>query len=568
MCREELELAEDLGKEIILAILRDLKIEDSRLARYSDRQFVDLSSFPQDHIEALTWKEQDYRISFNVDALSKIKARLDALGIARRGFSSAPKNAESSKVGCRIFISHSARDNIYALAFRNWLVANGWAVDDIFVDLDNIGAGERWRETLRRASAACEVIVMLASPNSMSSVECQKELELADLLGKEIILAILRDLTPEDALLARYGDRPIVDLSSFPQDHIEALTWKEQDYRIGFNVEALSRIKARLQEVGIANDSFSWPARGGGQPAPYPGLSAFTEDDAGIFFGREAEIMAGMTEIRRMRQRRSPRALVIQAPSGAGKSSFLRAGLWPRLSRDPDFAALAILRPAQGILTGPDGLGRKLAIWFERHGKSRSPRDIVAAITGDGAEAAFASLIAEATEIAAMLRRSATPDARAPAALLAIDQAEELFNAEDEAESRRFLDLLASVLRDPPAAVDPYALITIRANSVEKSFAAMAGAGVGTAAAPRSHPAIAKRLPRRDREACGGLFAARQASQHRAGACRRPGRRHRGRGRVAASRFHPGKAFFRVWRERCADLGALSRHGWHWRLHR
>ena len=68
--------------------------------------------------------------------------------------------------------------------------------------------------------------------------------------------------------------------------------------------------------------------------------------------------MAGITELRQMRKRRAPRLLVIQAASGAGKSSFLRAGLWPRLSRDPDFAPLAILRPALGIMTGPDGLGR------------------------------------------------------------------------------------------------------------------------------------------------------------------------------------------------------------------
>jgi len=32
---------------------------------------------------------------------------------------------------------------------------------------------------------------------------------------------------------------------------------------------------------------------------------------------------------------------------------------------------------------------------------------------------------------------------------------------------QRFLSFLASVLRDPPAGVDPYALITIRADSVE-----------------------------------------------------------------------------------------------------
>jgi len=70
-----------------------------------------------------------------------------------------------------------------------------------------------------------------------------------------------------------------------------------------------------------------------------------------------AQALAFQTEIRQVRRRHAPRLIVIDAASGAGKSSFLRAGLWPRLKRDPDFASLAILRPAQGIITGPDGLG-------------------------------------------------------------------------------------------------------------------------------------------------------------------------------------------------------------------
>jgi hypothetical protein len=43
----------------------------------------------------------------------------------------------------RIFISHSSKDNFEAIAFRDWLVSEGWARDDIFLDLHGIGAGER-----------------------------------------------------------------------------------------------------------------------------------------------------------------------------------------------------------------------------------------------------------------------------------------------------------------------------------------------------------------------------------------------------------------------------------------
>lgn len=60
---------------------------------------------------------------------------------------------------------------------------------------------------------------------------------------------------------------------------------------------------------------------------PYPGLASFTEEDAEYFFGRELEVEALLTKLRR------PWLLALVAPSGAGKSSFLRAGLLPALPK-------------------------------------------------------------------------------------------------------------------------------------------------------------------------------------------------------------------------------------------
>jgi hypothetical protein len=57
--------------------------------------------------------------------------------------------------------------------------------------------------------------------------------------------------------------------------------------------------------------------------------------------------------LRFLRRNGRPRFLVIQAASGAGKSSYLRAGLWPRLNRDLDFAPLGILRPAGAGVAHP-----------------------------------------------------------------------------------------------------------------------------------------------------------------------------------------------------------------------
>lgn len=370
----------------------------------------------------------------------------------------------------RLFISHSSVDNVRALAFVNWLTANGWNKDDIFVDLHDIGAGHRWRETLRKANRSCEAVILLASPEALDSGECQNEVQLAEGFGKEVIVALLRDIAVGDPRLSRFSERQFVDLSAFPQDHTEALTWDGREHRVPFNVGALARIKKRLEELGIAPESFPWPPKGVRDPEPYPGLAAFGEEDAGIFFGRDANIMKVLNDIRLVRRRRSPRLIVIDAASGAGKSSFLRAGLWPRLRRDSDFAPLAVLRPAQGILSGPDGLGRKIAPWFDSFGQARAPGSIhtpLLATDEDAAKLAFRRLISEAVELATHVRRAVDENASMPAPVIAIDQGEELFAPENDVESRRFLELLANVLNDPPANVDPYVIITIRADSRE-----------------------------------------------------------------------------------------------------
>ena len=74
------------------------------------------------------------------------------------------------------------------------------------------------------------------------------------------------------------------------------------------------------------------------------------EGDEALFFGRDIEIRDGLHELEKMRASVTQRALIIHAPSGAGKSSFLRAGLWRRLRRHAAFTPLAIIRAAKGAL--------------------------------------------------------------------------------------------------------------------------------------------------------------------------------------------------------------------------
>src|SRR5262245_60961477 len=276
----------------------------------------------------------------------------------------------------RLFISHSGKDSVHALAFQRWLQDRGWAKDDVFIDLYDIGAGERWRETLVKANVACDALLYLVSPEALDSDECKREVRRALDDRKEIMVAILRDVKMDDRRLADYRDHQIVDLSVDPREERVEVEHQGRKHLIDFNRQALNAIHAKLIELGIAPDSFAWPPRDKPNAVPYPGLDAFDEDSAGIFFGREADVMSGIRELRQIRHRGSPRLLIIQAASGAGKSSFLRAGLWPRLLRTLEFVPLCVARPAKGVLTGPHGLSQGLAAWFGRHRKARAAGSI------------------------------------------------------------------------------------------------------------------------------------------------------------------------------------------------
>jgi WD40 repeat protein len=374
----------------------------------------------------------------------------------------------------RLFISHSSKDNVPAIAFKQWLGANGWAADDVFLDLDSIGAGERWKEALRKANARCEAVVLLASPDALASPECIAEVRKAEDFGKEIIVVLLHDLQVDDHRLISYKERQIVDLAAPPQSHIQTVDYRGESHLVRFNEDSLARVRDFLVKRGITPDSFAWPPQDRPNAEPFPGLSAFSEEDAGIFFGRDADILRGLDKLRVLRRNGRPRLLVIQAASGAGKSSYLRAGLWPRLDRDPDFAPVAIVRPAQGILTGPEGVGRRLAVRLSRPGRILSPGEIHASLKAqDSAIAAnaFVELMTQAASLACDERRVGVSNRRTPVLVIGIDQAEELFAADDAAESERFLFLMASVMRR--SMPELLCVFTVRSDGAARLFQAI-----------------------------------------------------------------------------------------------
>jgi TIR domain len=193
-----------------------------------------------------------------------------------------------------LFISHSSRNNDKAIAMRDWLAENGW--DDVFLDLDphtGLAPGENWRQALRAAADRCQAVLCLITPEWRASNWCFNEFLLAKQLGKRVFPIIVGD----------------IDLDSLQDE----LTANIQAVDVVHDPQGWVRLKEGLIRAGLDPASFPFPPG----RRPYPGFEPLTEEDAAIFFGREAQIVRGLDRLRAMSEAGAERMLVIL---GAGKS--------------------------------------------------------------------------------------------------------------------------------------------------------------------------------------------------------------------------------------------------------
>ncbi len=369
----------------------------------------------------------------------------------------------------RIFLSHSSADNAAAIALRDWLVAEGW--NDLFLDLDperGIAAGERWERALNEAASRCEAVLSLVSKSWLSSRWCMNELNLARRLNKRLFGVLvdegigIADL-PHDVT----STWQLVNLAT-GRDHKQfrvTMPITGEEVHVTFSHEGLARLKTGLQRAGLHANFFSWPPETDPKRSPYRGLRPLEADDAGIFFGREAPIVKAIDQLRGLREAAPPRLFVILGASGAGKSSFLRAGLYPRLQRDDhNFLPLPIIRPERAALSGETGLVAALASVFEATNITTPRAELRAAIQGGATN--LKPLLRELAEKAMPIPFEGDAKPKPPTIVLSIDQAEELFFAEAQDEAQTLLVLLRElVIADAPSVI---VVFTIRSDNYER----------------------------------------------------------------------------------------------------
>ncbi|MCQ4364260.1 protein kinase [Mycobacterium gordonae] len=197
---------------------------------------------------------------------------------------------------------------------------------------------------------------------------------------------------------------------------------------------------ANTMQSGIGAASFPWPPPSEPDRPPYRGWETFQPVDAGVFFGRDAELVRAMDALHGMRESDETLFVVLGA-SGAGKSCFLRAGIVPRLQRDKrSYLVLDIVRPELRALTGACGLAQAICATRQRLGLLEPPLgDIKNACTRDDA-AALRTWLLECRNAGGVL--DAAAERQPPTIVLPLDQAEELFTADAGGEAAGLLALI------------------------------------------------------------------------------------------------------------------------------
>ncbi|GGA02783.1 hypothetical protein GCM10011497_36810 [Elstera cyanobacteriorum] len=310
----------------------------------------------------------------------------------------------------RIFISHSSHDNLDAADIKTWLAARGFSL--IFLDFDKengIEPGADWEKTLYREVDRAQALVLILTQNWLASKWCFAEFTQARALGKEIVPLVL-----------------VPDLKTVIGRDLQSINLTVD------RAAGLERLEKKLRDLSQHSpEGFELPPG----VAPYPGLTAFEENRAAVFYGRDDEIRQGLNRLNRSRTFGSPKLQLLLGASGSGKSSFLRAGLVPRLKRDPtNWIVLSPFRPGRA----PEAKLIDCLLLATPHDPAQG--------------AAWRAVLASSaptqalTEIARALRfQHGALDA---SIFLPIDQLEEAFTIAGAEDAAKFFDLLTALL-DP-----------------------------------------------------------------------------------------------------------------------
>jgi hypothetical protein len=318
-----------------------------------------------------------------------------------------------------VFISHSAADREVAEGVAKRLESGGCRT--YFLDFDpdqGITGGQDWEKVLYQNLRACRTLLVLWSSQAANSRWVFAEVAVAKALGKKVLPVRLDSSALPDLISARQA----IDLPT--------------------GEEAFARMLRLLEGSSSweGADAFPWDR----ERSPYPGLKAMEREGAGVFFGRDELIQDAEERLRAFRRTGTAKILLALGPSGSGKSSFVRAGLLPKLEQEPEWIILSPFRPrASGAADPLEEISRAFAERLAALGDSQTAAEIRQALWEAAAIPADATVLRRFAD--ALRERSGQRDA---SILVIVDQFEELLSGAGDSElSTRFLRLMSALSR-------------------------------------------------------------------------------------------------------------------------
>ncbi|MEW2117185.1 WD40 repeat domain-containing protein [Streptomyces sp. NPDC005474] len=245
-------------------------------------------------------------------------------------------------------------------------------------------------------------------------------------------------MTPPGGPPRRLGGEPPVRSEEIPQG---------EEIRLQANASDRARIYQARRDMFVAERDLILNFEDGVRSArkvltasaseecPYPGLAAFGTDQAQWFFGRDKLVAKLLVHLDACLAVGG--ALVVVAPSGAGKSSLLRAGLLAELKR--------------GALPGSTQWPR---VWLTPTSQPMAAlRGHLWEIMGSGPDG---SPVLQTDALRRILARGPTERR----VIVIVDQLEELFTlCPDKQERRDFLDAVLSIADPGPDSEPPLGLV-------------------------------------------------------------------------------------------------------------
>ncbi|HWE60818.1 MAG TPA: TIR domain-containing protein [Chloroflexota bacterium] len=377
--------------------------------------------------EALVLPEEE-RAAFSAAARQLTRRPADPLSVD-------PRTAEEGVAQSWLYVAHAHGDDAFVARLRTELQQYGAT---IWVDEQDLLPGTpSWEQALREAIRASMALVLIASPETRSSRYVADELRIAEMYGRQVFPLWVAGEQWMDCVPLGWGGLQYYDA---------------RGERYHAAVVALAADVRRLQDRQVrATRPFSAPLTTAHEPRnPYKGLRAFTEDDAGDFFGRDSLVDAFIAATS-VAASAAPRFLALVGASGSGKSSVVLAGVLPRLRT--------------GVLTGSAEW-----IYLEPLLPGVRPLEALAETFSRALPGSTPVRVREELEDAPdgldrLARRLATrPEQRV---VLVVDQGEELFSpAVDEEERRCCIDLLVTAVTAPAGPV--LVLLTLRADFYDR----------------------------------------------------------------------------------------------------